>query len=127
MRRLSSRPWASAPLALCLAACAVGGDGPAPADSPASQRAAALTALAAEADAIATKANEITALADAARAEADASPEVRAARIAQVQALAAELVAQDAALQAKIDEIEAGLHTDAGDPAPPTPPTPRKR
>ncbi len=116
-----------ASLLVGLAACAVGDPGPAAPGSAAARRAAELTELAAEAEAIQAKAREITSMADEARRESTGTPEQRAARVAAVQALADELVARDAALQQRLAALEAGLHTDAGDPAPPVPEEPRRR
>lgn len=115
-----------APLLLLLG-CAVGDPGPATPGSPAARRAAELLEIADEAEALQRKATELTSMADEARREAEGSPEQRAARVAAVQALADELVARDAALQARLAALEAGLHQDAGDPAPPVPEAPRRR
>jgi small-conductance mechanosensitive channel len=105
-----------AALLLLTSACALGGDGPAPAGSPSAEEAAKIAEIADQATQVQELARALTVQVDESRravSEGRSSPEVEAPKM---QALADQLEARNAALQAEILALEARLHERSGDP-----------
>lgn len=104
---------------LLLAACSVGGEGPATPGSASADLAAATGEIAGEAREVARLAAELTALVDESRRQVESGASTREAEIAKMRTLMRQIEERNAALQARWTALEADVHTRAGDVAPP--------
>lgn len=97
-------------------ACSVGGSGPATPGSAAADELTAVSLIQERAAEIESLSGQLEGLTDHARSTQD-GPE-RAAIIAQMRTVMAQIAEKNTVLQADIEALEARLHAAAGDPTP---------